>query len=106
MKRAALTDNFIQSALHLIVALGITSFLNVSAGADFTDANWLSMGGIPGANGLVRAAAVDSSGNLYIGGEFTILGGLFAKNVANWKESSLTPLGSVVARGVEAVALH
>src|SRR6185295_84126 len=47
----------------------------------FTDANWISMGGIPGANGEVRAAASDSSGNLYIGGLFTIVGETFATNV-------------------------
>jgi len=63
------------------------------------------MGGIPGANGLVRAAAVDSSGNLYIGGEFTIAGDLFAKNVAKWNGSSWTPLGSGVGRGVYAFAI-
>jgi hypothetical protein len=35
----------------------------------FSDANWISMyPSIPGANGLVRAAVVDGSGNLYIGG--------------------------------------
>ena len=36
----------------------------------FSDANWVSMGGIPGANGDVYAAVVDGSGNLYIGGVF------------------------------------
>jgi len=40
--------------------------LNLSA-ATFTDANWISMGGIPGANGTVSAAIVDGSGNLYVG---------------------------------------
>ncbi len=35
----------------------------------FSDANWISMGGIPGANGDVYAAVVDGAGNLYIGGE-------------------------------------
>src|SRR6266851_1579154 len=40
----------------------------------FSDANWISMGGIPGANGPVDAAVVDSSGNLYIGGGFSLVG--------------------------------
>ena len=40
----------------------------------FSDANWISMGGFPGANGPVNAAVVDSSGNLYIGGGFTAVG--------------------------------
>jgi len=40
----------------------------------FSDANWISMGGFPGANGPVNAAVVDSSGNLYIGGGFIAVG--------------------------------
>ena len=40
----------------------------------FSDANWISMGGIPGADGEVYAAVVDGSGNLYIGGDFTVVG--------------------------------
>ena len=36
----------------------------------FSDANWVSMGGFPGANGTVYAAVTDGSGNLYIGGGF------------------------------------
>jgi hypothetical protein len=36
----------------------------------FSDDNWVSMGGLPGAVGLVTAAVVDGAGNLYIGGNF------------------------------------
>src|SRR5437667_3571058 len=40
----------------------------------FSDANWISMGGFPGANGSFQGAplpaVVDGSGNLYIGGGF------------------------------------
>src|SRR5437667_5252771 len=40
----------------------------------FSDANWSSMGGIPGADSAVTAVVVDGSGNLYIGGDFTLVG--------------------------------
>jgi len=60
----------------------------------FSDANWISMGTILGANGTVFAAAVDGSGNLYIGGEFTIIGDVFATNIAKWNGSSWSALGS------------
>src|SRR5207244_1222128 len=43
----------------------------------FSDANWSSMG-FPGANGEVEAAVVDGSGNLYIGGYFTLVGDVIA----------------------------
>ena len=60
----------------------------------FSDANWVSMGGLPGANGAVSSAVVDSSGNLYIGGVFTFVGNTFATNVAEWNGSSWSALGS------------
>ena len=45
----------------------------------FSDANWVSMGGIPGADGHVYAAVVDGSGNLYIGGDFTVVGNIYCQ---------------------------
>src|ERR1039458_7666107 len=59
----------------------------------FSDANWVGMGGFPGANGTVDAAVTDGSGNLYIGGYFTIVGNVFANNIAEWNGSSWSALG-------------
>jgi len=51
----------------------------------FSDANWVSMGGgLPGVNGYVFAMVLDGSGNLYIGGQFTIVGNTIATNIARW----------------------
>jgi hypothetical protein len=60
----------------------------------FSDANWVSMGGLPGANGSVLAVVVDGLGNFYIGGEFTSVGNITANNIAQWDGSSWSPLGS------------
>jgi hypothetical protein len=60
----------------------------------FSDANWVSLGGITGANGQVNAAVIDGSGNLYIGGEFTIVGNAIANGIAQWNGSSWSALGS------------
>jgi len=65
----------------------------------FSDANWVSMGGIHGANGAVRAVAVDGSGNLYIGGEFTAVGDVVASYVAKWDGNSWSALGSGLSGG-------
>src|SRR5207245_3499654 len=54
----------------------------------FSDANWISMGGFPGADGAVSAAVVDGSGNLYIGGDFTLVGDVIANHIAKWDGSS------------------
>ena len=65
----------------------------------FSDANWVSMGGYPGVgspgshNGSVKAAVVDGSGNLYIGGSFTAVGDIFATNVAKWNGTNWSALG-------------
>ncbi len=71
----------------------------------FSDANWISMGGIPGANGGVSAAVVDGSGNLYIGGSFTVVGDVIANYIAKWNGSSWSPLGSGVNGSVFALAV-
>jgi hypothetical protein len=60
----------------------------------FSDANWISMGGIIGANNSVYAAVVDGSGNLYIGGGFTAAGNTIANYIAKWDGNSWSPLGS------------
>jgi len=48
----------------------------------FSDANWMSMGGVPGAKGQVLATLVDGADNLYIGGGFTVVGDVTANYVA------------------------
>jgi hypothetical protein len=60
----------------------------------FSDANWISMGGTLGAHGYVYSSVVDASGNLYIGGDFTVVGGRKANFIAQWNGSSWSPLGS------------
>ena len=60
----------------------------------FSDANWVSMGGLLGADSLVYSAVADGSGNLYIGGSFDAVGNALATGVAKWNGSSWSSLGS------------
>ncbi|MGA2751360.1 MAG: hypothetical protein ABSG59_21545, partial [Verrucomicrobiota bacterium] len=62
----------------------------------FSDANWISMGGVPGTDGWVNASVVDASGNLYIGGQFTVAGDAVANYVAKWNGTNWSALGSGV----------
>ncbi len=62
--------------------------------ATFSDDNWSSMSGHPGANGPVNATVVDGSGNLYIGGSFTVVGDVPAKGIAKWNGTSWFALGA------------
>jgi hypothetical protein len=72
----------------------------------FSDDNWISMNpSIPGANNSVFAAVVDGSGNLYIGGSFTVVGDVIANGVAKWNGSRWTALGSGMNNAVIALAV-
>lgn len=71
----------------------------------FSDANWSSMGGFAGTDDDVFAAVVDGSGNLYIGGGFTVAGEVVANRIAKWNGSSWTALGSGMNGGVRALAV-
>lgn len=70
----------------------------------FSDEDWISMGGLPGANGvLVSAIVVDDLGNLYVGGDFTIIGDVLANRVAKWDGNTWSPLGLGMDASVSAL---
>ncbi|MDP4290487.1 MAG: hypothetical protein Q8908_05350 [Bacteroidota bacterium] len=59
-----------------------------------SDADWVSMGGVPGIDGVVYALEIDSTGNLYAGGEFNVAGNVAANNIAKWDGTAWSALGS------------
>src|SRR5207249_171889 len=94
----------IQVLLFCAMALGIASCSELSAtAADFTDANWISMN--PELDGTVLAAVADGSGNLYIGGGFTVAGDVIANHIAKWNGTSWSALGSGMNGDVRALAV-
>jgi hypothetical protein len=71
----------------------------------FSDADWISMNsGLPGTNGSVHALAVDASGNLYVGGNFTIVTSVEATRIAKWDGSTWSSLSSGMDATVRALA--
>ena len=73
----------------------------------FSDADWVSLNpGMPGANDVVSAIAVDGSGNVYIGGEFTAVGTVTASHVAMWNGSVWSSLGSGVNGSVNTLVVR
>src|SRR5262245_52723033 len=87
------------------VTLAIAIYFNVfAAAADFSDSNWSSMGGVPGADSQVNVAAIDSSGNCYIGGGFGVVGDVVANHIAKWNGVTWTALGSGLNNVVYALA--
>jgi hypothetical protein len=71
----------------------------------FSDANWVSLGGINGADNAVYAAAVDGSGNLYVGGSFTVAGDVVANRIAKWNGTNWSALGAGMDYHVYALAV-
>ncbi len=58
-----------------------------------------------GTNGAVYAVAVDSTGNLCVGGDFTMAGGVAASNIAKWNGSEWSALGTGLNGQVFAIAV-
>jgi hypothetical protein len=79
---------------------GTFSSLNSSVApgnfAIWSNNTWSSRGsGVRAAStATIHAMAYDSLGNLYVGGEFTSIGGVGATNIARWNGSSWSALGS------------
>ena len=72
----------------------------------FSDADWVSMNPqIAGADAMVRALVFDGSGNLYVGGSFTVIVNVVANGIARWNGSTWSALGSGMDNWVEALAL-
>src|ERR1041384_3098149 len=96
---------------RLLVGLAFGGILFIQAAyvqagsTTFSDANWVGMGGLAGVNGTVFAAVADGSGNLYVGGTFTIAGSVFATNIAKWDGTNWSPLGSGLDNTVFALTI-
>ena len=71
----------------------------------FSDADWFSMNGPQGPNSTVYASAVDSQGNLYLGGAFTQVGSLTVNYVAKWDGAAWSALGSGLSSEVRSLAV-
>ncbi|MDO7875287.1 Ig-like domain-containing protein [Hymenobacter sp. ASUV-10] len=70
---------------------------------DGTSWSALGLGYTNGTNAPILALAMDNSGNLYAGGEFTTAGGQTANRVARWNGRAWSALGSGVNNFVNAL---
>lgn len=70
----------------------------------FSDADWISLGGLTGANNSIQAVVYDGAGSLYIGGSFTIVGNAVASRVARWSGSTWSALGTGMNDTVQELA--
>src|SRR5438046_1564775 len=96
-----------REALFLIALLAAAFALTTGlADSAFTDADWVSMGGVPGANGIVYAMVKDkNTGIVYAGGAFTVIGSTIATNIAKRNGTSWSPVGNGINGAVRALAV-
>ena len=80
-------------------------FVAHSKAAPFTDANWISMGALPGADNTVWAVVADDWGNVYIAGDFIVVGETRTGNIAKWNGSSWSWLSGAPNGRVRALAV-
>ncbi len=71
----------------------------------FSDANWVSMRGLPGASSVIEAVVADGGGNVYVGGSFSLIGVTPASRIAKWDGSSWSALGTGMNDTVLALAV-
>src|SRR5882724_578322 len=86
-----------QLKVHLKVLTCVCVLLasfRLAIAAPFTDANWVSIGNMPGVNGTAYASVRDAAGNLYFGGQFTTAGGVITTNIAKWDGTNWSALGT------------
>ena len=72
----------------------------------FSDADWVSLNpSLPGTSGQVNAIVFDASGNLYVGGTFTVAGSQLINRIAKWDGSAWTSLGTGMDNSINALVL-
>lgn len=77
----------------------------VSGQSAITDANWESIGGMPGVEGPVYAMTSDGKGNFYAAGYIRTAGGVFVKGIGKWNGSEWSALGSGTSGGISAISI-
>ncbi len=88
-----------------LAANGAPRFLASAAPAATCDENWDTQFYAPGPVGQVNAVAVSATGDIYIGGTFTLVGTLSANRIAKWNGSAWSALGSGLGSDVLALAV-
>ncbi len=68
------------------------------------DENWVGMGGVTGANQAI-SSVIRSGDNIYVAGEFTVIGDVLANHVAKWDGTNWIALGGGLNGNVNALAV-
>jgi hypothetical protein len=96
----------VSDATHLaIVVADANAAYPIRIDPTFSDADWVSLDGLPGVDATVNAVAFDGSGNLYIGGSFVVAGKVVANRIAKWDGHEWSDLNGGLNGPVNAIAV-
>jgi hypothetical protein len=104
--RQALRQRWFNLALAVLcfpAAVGGATY-PVRTDPSFSDGNWVSFGALPGVASQASALALDTNGDLYVGGNFIVAGELSTRSIARWNGTAWSRLGSGVDGLVSAIA--
>lgn len=103
--RFAMSDGGFASTLAILVD-DQNAVYPIRIDPTFSDVNWVSMGDLPGADSEIFTAAVDAADNLYVGGQFHLVGNTVAGGVAKWDGQSWSDMGTQVGSVIRALAVN
>lgn len=83
-----------------LVALVLTAGI-VAPSAAHATVSWSTA--LPGVTGTINAIAVDSSGRIYVGGNFSSINGVSASDIAMWDGSTWQTLGGGTTGGMSVI---
>ena len=93
-----LTDADVSNGINYNVSNN--TFYTSNFGANF---DWSALG--TGLGGTCNSIAIDSKGNVYIGGNFTTAGGVSANNIVRWDGSNWYQLGDGLDNGCYSITI-
>lgn len=79
--------------------------LNEPSSATSCDPGWQPGAPVNGIDGWTRVIAVDSAGNVYVGGSFGAAGSTIVNNIAKWDGTTWSPLGAGLNGSVAGIGI-
>jgi len=78
----------------VVTVFTVASILRAGNNEKLVETGWSGLDGLPGVDGYVHCIAADNSGNIFVGGYFTLAGNTLANSIAVWDGIAWNPVES------------